>query len=90
MPQNPQVRLSNTTLRRAVALRAALSKNSPRPVGWSGVTAWSIELAHELGRYLDDHPADVDLYGQSPRHAVHQLMTGRALQPELPIDEAAA
>ena len=88
--QNPQVRLSNATLQRAVALRSALSKNSARPIGFAGVTAWSVELAYELGRYLDEHPADVDLYGQPPRHAIHELMTGRSLQPELPLEGSAA
>lgn len=86
----PQIRFSKATLQRAVSLRSALSKNSIKPVGFSGVAAWSIELAYELGRYLDEHPADMDLYGQPPRHAVQQLMTGRRPQAELPLDDRSA
>ena len=87
--QSPQVRFSQATLQRAVTLRAGLTKNSARPVGWTTTTAWAIELAYELARYLDDKPQDVDLYGRPPRFVVHDLLERKGLrsgQSELPMD----
>ena len=87
--QTPQVRFSKVTLQRAQMLRAALSKNNARPVGWTTTTAWAIELAYELARFLDHEPLDVDFFGRPPRFVVEDLMKKRRRpsgQAPLPFD----
>lgn len=87
--QTPQVRFSKVTLQRAMTLRSALSKNNARPVGWTTTTAWAIELAYEIARYLDHEPLDVDFFGRPPRFVVEDLMKKRRRpsgQAPLPFD----